>query len=61
MPDITMCRNETCSLKEYCYRYTAKPSGWQSYSYFNTEISQDRGVYCEYFLDNKKEKVKENE
>lgn len=34
MPDITMCRNESCELKEKCYRWTATPSRWQSYAKF---------------------------
>lgn len=35
MPDITMCRNLTCSDKERCYRWTAVPSRWQSYAWFD--------------------------
>ena len=31
MPDITMCPGTGCPYKETCYRYTAKPSDWQSY------------------------------
>ena len=31
MPDITMCLGTDCPYKETCYRYTAKPSDWQSY------------------------------
>lgn len=34
MPDITMCKNETCKKKEDCYRFTATPSRFQSYSNF---------------------------
>jgi hypothetical protein len=26
MPDISMCTNEECPLKESCYRYNATPS-----------------------------------
>ena len=29
--DITMCPGTDCPYKETCYRYTAKPSDWQSY------------------------------
>lgn len=35
MPDITMCRNNTCKDKEMCYRWTAEPSSWQSYAWFD--------------------------
>lgn len=31
MPDITMCDDEGCPMKDRCYRYLAKPSKWQSY------------------------------
>lgn len=35
MPDITMCNNETCTLKERCYRHTAIPDDyWQSWAFF---------------------------
>jgi hypothetical protein len=30
-PDITMCKGEGCPFKEGCYRFTAKPSDYQSY------------------------------
>jgi len=31
MPDITMCPGTGCPHKEKCYRFTAKPSDYQSY------------------------------
>lgn len=31
MPDITMCEGKECPAKDQCYRYTAKPSLYQSY------------------------------
>ena len=31
MPDIAKCPGTDCPQKETCYRYTAKPSDWQSY------------------------------
>ena len=34
MPDITMCDNESCPSKEFCHRFTANPSTWQSYADF---------------------------
>lgn len=38
MPDIAMCLNEECPLKETCYRFTATPSEyWQSYMDFKYE------------------------
>jgi len=35
MADICMCRNETCPLKETCYRFNAIADDyWQTYSDF---------------------------
>lgn len=31
MPDISMCKGTDCPHKENCYRFTAKPSEYQSY------------------------------
>jgi hypothetical protein len=31
MPDIAMCSGDGCPFKEKCYRFTAKPSDYQSY------------------------------
>jgi hypothetical protein len=33
MPDISMCANEECTLRETCYRFVATPNPFrQSYS-----------------------------
>ena len=34
MPDISMCKNFQCPLKDNCYRYVAKPSFHQTYADF---------------------------
>lgn len=53
MPDISLCKNESCPLKDNCYRYTATPNEHrQSYSVFVWEII-DQVAYCKYFIDNK--------
>ena len=44
MPYISMCVNERCPRTTECYRYRAKPNGWQSYAKF------DGGKDCEYFI-----------
>jgi hypothetical protein len=32
MPDITMCQDDECPLRDTCWRYTATPHpGYQSY------------------------------
>lgn len=48
MPDITMCDNSTCTLKEHCYRHTATPNPLrQSWSRFY----QVKGA-CAHFIQN---------
>ena len=44
MPDITMCTNGECSLKESCYRFRAIPSPWQSFSHF------PGGESCDHYI-----------
>lgn len=43
MPDISMCRNNLCPLKESCYRFKANPSSYQSYA----DFKYDKG--CNYY------------
>jgi hypothetical protein len=31
MPDIAMCKNPNCEIKNTCYRFLAKPDDMQSY------------------------------
>ena len=45
MPDISMCQDHNCPLKEKCYRYRAIPSQWQSYS-----IPDREGKKCKDFM-----------
>lgn len=46
MPDISMCQNKNCKVKEQCYRFTAIPDNlWQAYAEFGTAA----GEKCEYF------------
>ena len=48
MADITMCVSKNCTLKDYCYRSTAKPSFWQAYNNFYKE-----NEVCNRFYENK--------
>ncbi len=45
MPDISMCKNFQCPLKDNCYRYVAKPSFHQTYTYFEYKDG------CDYHLE----------
>lgn len=47
MPDISMCTGNGCTLKENCYRYTAKPSEFRQ-SYFSTPPFKDGE--CDYHI-----------
>lgn len=57
MPDISMCQNEACPLKEKCYRYTATPNKkLQAYGWFKPN---EEGK-CDHYWDNKKYKNESN-
>jgi hypothetical protein len=45
MPDICKCSGEGCPVKEKCYRYTSKPSYYQSY-FTKAPIKNNK---CEYY------------
>lgn len=50
MPDITMCSPDKIrKLCEKCYRFTAKPSTWQSYSRFSSDYNQENDT-CKHFI-----------
>ena len=46
MPDITMCDNATCHMREQCYRFMATPDARQSVNTF-APLSDSE---CEYFM-----------
>lgn len=37
MADITMCLNRSCPSRSSCYRVSARPGEWQSYSAFQPD------------------------
>jgi hypothetical protein len=45
MADISMCDNQTCSLRKTCYRFNATSSERQSYSDFKPD-----GDKCDFFI-----------
>ena len=47
MTDISKCTGEGCSLKETCYRFTAKTGMYQSF-FFGVPIKNGQ---CEYYWD----------
>lgn len=50
MPDISMCKNSICPLKEQCYRFKAKPSDLnQAYMQFVFFVDHEGKVSCEDF------------
>lgn len=55
MPDIAMCLNETCLIKNNCYRFTAKPNPYRQ-SYCDFKPSKDTSESgCEDYIPNKDE------
>lgn len=53
MPDISMCVNQDCLVKERCYRFRAIPSDYQSIAFFTPN---DNGL-CSYFWNITNERV----
>ena len=55
MPDITMCDNEQCPLREKCYRFRAIPDPyWQSFAHFEpSTYPTPKGTQteCDHFWD----------
>lgn len=51
MPDITMCEAKFCPQAKFCYRKTAKPDRWQSYSHL--EQFCNAGTNYPYFIRSK--------
>lgn len=45
MPDITMCANQDCPLRDRCYIAQAEPSYLQSYARFEHDGE------CEWFIE----------
>lgn len=52
MPDITMCDNATCHMRQQCYRFMATPDARQSVTTF-APLSD---LECEYFMPLKRSK-----
>lgn len=56
MPDISMCAQRRCIIKQSCYRFTASPGERQTY--FMPQVGpriagtvvDDRDAYCEFFM-----------
>lgn len=46
MPDISMCKNDTCPLKNTCYRFIATPNEYvQQYD----DFKYDEKSGCDYY------------
>lgn len=52
MPDIIMCTNIECPLKNDCYRFNAIPNGFrQSYDQFEPILNDELKVECEHYIE----------
>lgn len=53
MPDISMCMNNTCPLRDKCYRYRAVPDKyWQTFAGFSPktiDIGAGTITKCDHF------------
>lgn len=56
MPDITMCTDNECPVKETCYRFKAKPLEYQTYFLSSPRLdereSESKGIVegsCSYY------------
>lgn len=56
MPDITMCKGENCTIKEECYRFTAKPSERQAYFVESPCTRKMGGTACDHYWPNERNK-----
>lgn len=55
--DITMCKGDNCPLKDQCFRYTAKPSEYQSY-FVNTPYKIKNNEFkCNYLWTDNNQRV----
>lgn len=51
MPDITMCTNNGCPLKDRCYRFTAETKEFmQSFCQFKPVMDKSGGASCDMFI-----------
>ena len=57
MADISKCSNTKCTIKENCYRFTSQSNIRQSYG----DFTQDSDGKCEYYMNNNKIKIENNE
>jgi hypothetical protein len=48
MPDITMCDNEKCELKQKCFRFMAKPNETHQ-SYYADDIRNEDGTCFSFY------------
>lgn len=50
MPDFTLCTNNECPLGSVCRRLqTVSDSQYQSYSYFEPKLNDNKKIDCDYF------------
>lgn len=57
MPNITMCRTESCPIKKICYRYVAEPTPeQQSYAIF-LFLKKDDRIFCPHYKSNNYERI----
>lgn len=53
MTEICKCNGEKCKAKEKCYRFTSRPTTYQSWADFYT-LEKDKKGRCGMFLEVRK-------
>ena len=54
MPDITMCSGEGCPVKEFCYRFTAKPNEYRQSYFVEPPIKDGK---CDHYWGDQQESI----
>ena len=60
--DITMCKGKSCTIKEDCYRYTAKANEYRQSYFVETPCTKKMGgTACDQFWPNRRNETQEKE
>ena len=58
MPDFTLCQNAECPLGSICKRLQIRSSSiYQSYSFFEPTLNENKKIDCNYFIEIKPDAV----
>ena len=55
MGDITLCTNKSCTIRERCYRATARPNELNQYYQCFEQTRWKGSLVCDFFIKNGRE------